>query len=351
VSERGDRALIGKFEGKDLTHSWAGNVVDLCPVGALLSKDFLNKARAWELDRAASICPNCTQGCNVMIETRDATVTRFKPRPNEAVNKFFICDYGRLNYRWINRQDRLEQPMVRTGGSLKPIDWDVAIHAAAGLLSGGRVYVLASPMLSNEALHLLSKIIKRSGGSGEFRVATGAEAPLPGVEDLALRSDRAANVYGAELFGFKRTESPLSALSDGDVLVVADDDLAGIDASVVERAAQILVIGTTLPDAARNAAVALPITNFAEEEGTFTNLRGRVQRFTQAKPAPGFARPSWLVLGDLLGVLGEQRQFFLPSEVFAEIARSHRELEGLSYDRLGMKGLPVLSAKPAGVAS
>ena len=69
VSERGDRALIGKFEGKDLTNAWAGNVVDLCPVGALLSKDFLNKARAWELDRAASICPNCTQGCNIMIET------------------------------------------------------------------------------------------------------------------------------------------------------------------------------------------------------------------------------------------------------------------------------------------
>src|SRR5205814_1044776 len=71
VSERGDRALIGKFEGKDLTHPWAANVVDLCPVGALLSKDFLNKARAWELDRTASICPNCTQGCNVTMETRE----------------------------------------------------------------------------------------------------------------------------------------------------------------------------------------------------------------------------------------------------------------------------------------
>jgi NADH-quinone oxidoreductase subunit G len=351
VSERGDRALIGKFEGKDLTHPWAGNVVDLCPVGALLSKDFLNKSRAWELDRAASICPNCTQGCNVMLETRDSVVARIKPRPNEAVNKFFICDYGRLNYRWINRQDRLEHPMVRTGGSLKMIDWDVAIHAAAGLLGDRRAYVLASPMLSNEALHLLSKIIRRSGGTGEFRVATGEEAPLAGVEDLALRRDRAANVYGAELFGFVRTEKPLSGLSDDDVLIVADDDLEGIDASAVERAAQVIVIGTTLPDAAGDAAVALPIANFAEEDGTFTNLRGRVQRFMQAKPAPGLARPSWLVLGDLLGVLGEQTTFFLPSDVFAEIARSHPELSGLSYDRLGMKGLPVLSAQPAGVTS
>jgi NADH-quinone oxidoreductase subunit G len=106
VSERGDRALIGKFEGKDLTNPWAGNVVDLCPVGALLSKDFLNKARAWELDRVASICPSCTQGCNITIETRDNSVARLKPRPNEDVNKFFMCDYGRLNYRWMNRTDR-----------------------------------------------------------------------------------------------------------------------------------------------------------------------------------------------------------------------------------------------------
>src|SRR4029453_12330186 len=95
VSERGDRAYIGKFEGKDLTHPWSGNVVDLCPVGALLSKDFLNKARAWALDRPASVCPGCTQGCNTIVETRDNVVMRLKPRSNEEVNGYFMCDYGR----------------------------------------------------------------------------------------------------------------------------------------------------------------------------------------------------------------------------------------------------------------
>src|SRR5918998_1677512 len=83
VSERGDRAVIGIFGDHGLTHPWAANVIDLCPVGALLSKDFLNKARAWELDRAASICPNCTQGCNVMMETRENQLVRMRPRPNE----------------------------------------------------------------------------------------------------------------------------------------------------------------------------------------------------------------------------------------------------------------------------
>jgi NADH-quinone oxidoreductase subunit G len=350
VSERGDRALIGKFEGKDLTHPWSGNVVDLCPVGALLSKDFLNKARAWELDRVASICPNCTQGCNITIETRDLQVARLKPRPNEDVNRFFMCDYGRLNYRWMNRTDRAEQPMVRTDGTLRSIDWDVAIHAAASVLRDARAFVLASPMLSNEALHLLSQLVRRCGGTGTFRVETGEEAPLPGVEDLALRSDRAANVNGAELFGFKRADRPLDGLRDGDVLVVADDNLDGIAAADLARASQVIVIGTTLPEAAREAAALLPIANFAEEDGTFTNLRGRVQRFTQAKPAPGLARPSWLVLGDLLGALGEQDSFYLVSDVFAKIASSHPAFSGLSYEALGMRGLPVLDGQTAGTA-
>jgi NADH-quinone oxidoreductase subunit G len=285
-----------------------------------------------------------------MLEIREGSVTRMKPRPNEDVNKYFICDYGRLNYRWINRTDRAEQPQVRTNGALRSIDWDVAIHAAAALLRDARTYVVASPFLSNEALFLLSRLMKRNGGEGAFRVATGDEAPLPGVEDLALRRDRAANVHGAELFGFRRTDQVLDGMRDGDVLVVADDDLDGLTVQDVSRASQVIVISTTLPEAATDAAVLLPITNFAEEEGTFTNLRGRVQRFMQGKPAPGLARPSWLVLGDLLGALGEQESFYLPADVFANIAQSHSAFSGLSYERLGMRGLPVLNGDNSGKA-
>ena len=347
VSERGDRALIGKFEGKDLTHPWAANVIDLCPVGALLSKDFLNKARAWELDRAASICPSCTQGCNIMMEVRDNNVARLKPRPNEDVNKYFMCDHGRLNYRWINRQDRVEAPMVRTNGVLASTEWDMAIHAAARLIDGKKVHVVASPTLSNETLFLLSELIEHNGGRGVFRVATGEEAPLPGVQDLALRRDRAANVNGAEMLGYVRTDSPLSGLGDGDVLIIADDDLDGLRIDSKLSAAEVIVIGTTMPNGIEKPAVVLPITNFAEEEGTFTNLRGRVQRFMQAKAAPGLARPSWLVLGDLLGAMGAQEQFFLPGDVFANLAASKPQFAGLSYDTLGMRGLPVLQTAGA----
>jgi NADH-quinone oxidoreductase subunit G len=342
VAERGDRALIGKFEGKDLTHPWAANVVDLCPVGALLSKDFLNKARAWELDRTASICPNCTQGCNVMMETRENQLVRMRPRQNEYVNAFFMCDWGRLNYRWMNEKNRAEQPMIRRGSTLAATTWEAAIAAAARALKGKKVFVAASPMLSNEALYLLTQLMQ--GGTGAFRVTEGPEAPLPGVEDLALRRERAANVNGAEALGFKKTTDLLAGLSQGDVLVVAGEDLAGIDAGAVARAGEVIIISSVLPEAANNASVVLPIANFSEEEGTVTNLRGRVQRFTQARQAPGETRPSWLVLGDLLGAMGKQSNFFLPSEVFAQLASSNSAFAGLSYDTIGFKGLALANA-------
>jgi NADH-quinone oxidoreductase subunit G len=342
VSERGDRAVIGKFEGQDMTHPWAGNVIDLCPVGALLSKDSLNKARAWELDRTMSVCPNCSQGCNMMIETRDNMVVRMRPRPNEDVNKYFMCDYGRLNYRWINRQDRVDVPMVRHGATLAGTDWQIAIAEAARLMSGKKAFVLASPNLSNEALHLLAELVKKTGGAGGYRVLQGDEAPLPGVEDLSLRADRAANARGAEIVGFARSENPLASMNPGDVLVVADEELVGIDAPDAAKAGAIIVVGTTLPAWARHAAaVVLPIANFAEEEGTFTNIRGRVQRFLQAKTAPGFARPSWYVLSDLLAAVGATGNYSLASEVFKSLAAARPEFAGMSYDVLGAKGKTI----------
>ena len=339
VSERGDRAFIGRFEGKDLDHPWAANVVDLCPVGALLSKDFLNKARAWELDRAASICPNCTQGCNAVMETRDNVVVRMRPRPNADVNSYFMCDYGRLNYRWMNRRDRVELPAVRSGSELATTEWEPALAAAADLLRGKQGFVVASPMLSNESLFMLSKL----AGRRVFRVEQGPEAPLEGVPGLALRADRAANVRGAEELGFRRVDDPLGGLGRGDVLVLAGDDLEGADHRALESAGGVIVLGTNASNAVRDrAGVVLPITNVAEEEGTFTNVAGRVQRFLQAKAGPGLSRPAWFVVADLLGQLGQRAEFFLASDVFEAMAGASPRYAGISYETLGLRGLPIL---------
>jgi NADH-quinone oxidoreductase subunit G len=198
--------------------------------------------------------------------------------------------------------------------------------------------------------------VTKTGGKGSFRVNQGPEAPLPGVEDLALRADRAANATGATMFGFARADAPLSSMQAGDVLVVADEELRGRDGNVIAAkvadAAAVIVVGTSLPAWAQGAEVVLPIANMAEEDGTFTNLRGRVQRFLQAKAAPGLARPSWFVLGDLLAAVGAGESFFVAADVFAAIAAERPEFAGMSYDELGMRGMTAAAAaEPAEVAS
>jgi NADH-quinone oxidoreductase subunit G len=139
--------------------------------------------------------------------------------------------------------------------------------------------------------------------------------------------------------GFTRSDTPLSGLGAGDVLIVADEELAQLDASDAAKAGAVIVIGTTLPAWARHAAnVVLPIANCTEEEGTFTNLRGRVQRFLQAKAAPGVARPSYFVLGDLLAAAGEGSGFWTAGQAFDALAASVPAFAGLTYDGLGLRG-------------
>ncbi len=334
VEERGDRAHIGIAPNHDLSHPWAANVVDLCPVGALVSKDFLNKARAWELDRTASVCPNCSQGCNITLETRDENVVRMKPRSNDAVNHFYLCDEGRLNYSWINRDDRLETPVVAG----KPATWEQALAAAGAALKGATAHVVANGSLSNEALWLL----KQAVGTGKFRVAKGSEAALTGVKDLALRADRTPNATGAEMLGFTRAEQPL--VGAGKVVVIAGEMCDGLDTSAIAGATTVIVLCTVIPKSLPANAILLPIANFAEEEGTFTNLRGRVQRFLQARPAPGHARASWMVLSELAAAAGKKGGYASAEAVFAAMAGTEATFGGMSYDSLGLKGQVAVAA-------
>ena len=306
VSERGDRAFIGIHPEARLDHPWAGNVVDLCPVGSLLSKDFLHKARAWELDKTASICTGCSQGCNITLDTRDDVVVRVRPRPNLDVNQYFICDHGRGHYRWMNRGDRIEAPLVRQDGELKATDWDEAFARVVGILRGAaegrKAVALVSPGASTEALAAAKRLLSAFEWTGAFQVVMGEEAPLAGVPNLALRAERAPNATGAERLGYTRdyAAAVAAAKSAAVVLVVDDPDCA------VETNGALIYLGTVLgADAScRKADVVLPIANVAEEEGTFVNRDGREQRYFQAKPAPGMAQPAAWVLGELTAALG-----------------------------------------------
>ena len=349
VSERGDRAFIGIHPDATLDHEWAGNVVDLCPVGSLISKDFLHKARAWELDRTPSVCTGCSQGCNINLDTRSDIVVRIRPRPNPEVNRHFICDTGRMHYRWMNRGDRIEAPLMSRGGELQAVDWDHALSEAARLVSGssGRAVVLVSPSASNEAMFLAKRLVAQFTATLAFRVEwVDGEIPLSGVPGLALRAERAANVAGATALGYRDDfDAAVQAIEGASLVIVVADDLEGVSREALQKAVNAVYIGTVLPDAARGAALVLPVANTAEEDGTLVNRDGRVQRYLQAKSAPGMARPVWWVLGEVLKELGRGESLFSADEAFALMAEAEGPFRGLSYANLGMHGRTMSEAR------
>jgi len=352
ISERGDRAYVGIHPDTRLDHPWAGNVVDLCPVGSLLSKDFLHRARAWELDKTASVCTGCSQGCNVTLETRDNVVVRIRPRPNLAVNSYFMCDHGRMNYRWLNRGDRIEAPLVRQpDGSHRAVDWDEAIDHTAEILRGvgGTAVALVSPRASTEALFLARALFADLDWTGSFQAVMGEEAPLPGVPNLALRAERAPNATGAELLGYRRDYAgALAAVERAAVTLVLDDPQLA-----TRPGGALIYLGTVLPDdpgaTVRRADLVLPITNVAEEEGTFVNRDGRVQRYWQAKPAPGMAQPAWWVLSEVLARLGRGPHLASAAEAFDRVAQDVEGFRGLSHAGLGFGGQVVPRRAAVGV--
>jgi NADH-quinone oxidoreductase subunit G len=349
VVQRGHKAVIDTFFDEGLEGNiWADNVVDICPVGALVSKDFLHKARSWDLDRTPSICPNCSQGCNITLQVRDNQVMRLKPRPNPEVNGHWMCDYGRLNYQWINRSGRIEAPLVREGERHVPMSWSDALLRlvdAVRAVTAAPVSAVVSPFASNEDLGAVRRLAAAIGdGEGVFRVQTGEEVVLPGFPQLALRKDRAANARGAELLGFTRVGAAdgkggleRASVHDGVVLVLGDD-LDDARPEFGQQAGLFVYFGQVMGPAARNADFVLPCTTFAEMEGSFTNLEDRVQRFWPALQVSGMSRPAWQIIGVLLAGLRGVQAPARPADAFQLLGELATPFAGLRFQDLGTEG-------------
>src|SRR3954452_6906618 len=356
VSERGDRAYIGIDPAHQLDHPWAGNVVDLCPVGSLLSKDFLHKARAWDLDKTASVCPGCTQGCNISIDTRDDVVVRFRPRPNLEVNRHFMCDYGRMNYRWLNRGDRVEAPLVREGGRHIATDWDTALARLEQVVHGatGSAVILASGRASVESLGLVRRLLDRPQVTAAIQVPLGDEAPLPVIPYLALRRERAPNVAGATLLGYTTLwEAAMRAVLSAGLVVAVDADLGPADEAALAAAPGVVVLLSTLTsDALPKAELVLPVTTMAEENGTYVNRERRIQRYHQARSQPGMARPAWWIAGEVLAGPGPSADApATAEEAFALVGAAWPVFGGLTYADLGFTGRVLIQGVPAPAGS
>lgn len=350
ILSRGSYSTLAAYPGKAFDNNYTLNTVDICPVGALTSKDFRFQMRVWFLKETKSLCASCGTGCNIVIGSREGRIYRFEPRQNDAVNSTWMCDYGRLNYRWINRPDRLVRvvtPASKAAGG-KPATWAEALRELSALLKEmkpGSAAIVTSARQTNEELFLIRLLAQRLGALTD-------SVPRRGEGDnLLLNPDRNPNSTGAKLLGISGEPAGvnLARIAEGirqgsvQTLIVFGEDVtqAGIEAGLL-TSLRTLVVGGLFPSATIEAAhFVLPGCAYAEKRGTFTNFKGRVQRFMKAIEPPGDARPEWEVLHELLFNVSGRNGAATVEGVFNQMAREVPAFQGLTWAALGDTGASI----------
>ena len=293
---RGEHAEIVAFVGKTVDSELSGNMIDLCPVGALTSKPFRYSARTWELARRKSVSPHDGLGSNLVVQVKQARVLRVLPLENEAINECWLSDKDRFSYEGLNAADRLTRPMVRNHGKLEETDWETALErAVAGLKDAG---VLASPHATLEELFLAGKL-----GAAEFRLrhsdfsGDGKRAGIPwlGMPIAELGSLDRVLVVGS----FLRKDHPLIAQrlrqaakrgTQIHVLHAVDDDW------LMPIASKTIVAPSAIPGA---------IAAFKDKLAGAKNAAVLLGNFAQQHPLAAAIHAAAQALGVKLGFLGE----------------------------------------------
>lgn len=358
IFNRGDRSEIGLYPGKELTNNYSGNVVDICPVGALTDRDFRFKCRVWYLGQTNSVCSGCSRGCNIQLHVnrerewrphiaQGGRVMRLKPRYHPDVNQWWMCDEGRYGYRFIDER-RIARVQLKTDGVFQPASWEQGLARVAGALARlreakalGRVGVVLSSHQTNENLYAAKRFFTALGVSQlVFQRPTAGQA-----DALLLQADKSPNARGAQALGIAEGAEGLldrAIRKELDVLFVFVQDLTGLFGDKLRQAAEQLPLmvfqGSNEHPTAALAHVVLPSAVYAEQDGTFTNFQGRVQRFHAALDPLGEAKPDWQIFTDLSAVLQLGVTFTDAPALFTHLAQAEPPFHGLSYAALGDQG-------------
>jgi NADH-quinone oxidoreductase subunit G len=352
---RGDHTQIATFEDRPIAHDYAGNLADVCPVGALLSKDFRFKMRVWFLEETESVCPGCSTGCNIYVDHRDGEAQRLRPRRNVEVNRSWICDPGRALYRSIGATTRITGARMKGAVSWDGVGLDTALDAVAVRLkeAGGASAFVASPQSTNEDLFAFRTLAEALGGVLDFRVGDPQEMLRVREDQVLQRADKNPNTQGCLDLGLGRSgvAEALAACRSGrvKVLVLQGPELLRLPEAVDAVAAVpfVVVMATHESPELDRAHVVLPAAMWAEAEGTFTNYQRRVQRVRRAFPPPGTARSRWELAAGLLQRLGATFPATSARDAFALLAGSVPDYSGLDYRVLGSTGRALPLAEDA----
>jgi NADH-quinone oxidoreductase subunit G len=377
IAGRGHGAYLTTFPGKKVTSPYSLNTVDLCPVGALTSKDFRFSTPTWFLTRTPSVCTTCARGCSIEVDVdrRDDKVKRLRPRFNPHVNGYWMCDEGRLNYKFVNT-DRVREAVVDRGGERYAASLENALSeltavvrgasglrgsdAAGGASASPHLVVLASATCTLEEM-VACKMLAAARPRAEIFVAR--HVP-DGVEDRLLRkSDRHPNVRGAELLGLRVIDfaapGPPGPAAAADVRIPAGAVLfaVGFDYGIAEslevffkKFAKIAMIAARESALTKMAHVLIPGLTFAEKKGLIVNFEGHVQKLLPALARLWDKMPPWEVIVRTVGELAPERagekRFGTIAALRRHIGDVEKAFAGLDLDVVGAMGVRVETRSP-----
>ncbi len=376
IIDRGNGSQISTFQEEGVHSLLSGNLMDVCPVGAITTRDYRFKSRPWDNPLAAdTICTQCSKGCNVTAWikakpewAKGSQLIRFTPRFNPDVNLYWMCDIGRFEYHWIEGDDRVRKPLEKNAhGAHQPISWHDMIArlrdrlAPAGTSNPEGVRFLLSAHASHEELFLFHRLTgELLGESGQNAISVSwryREKPQPERTTFRVPPVDAPNVNGARMLGLvpgavgdQVGVADISALRQAveagrvTALYVFDpgpDGSLGDTRWIVEARTRgvlslLIVQGVLMTNLARAADFVLPGASAVEKEASYTNDRGRLQGTARAMAAPGEAMEDWQILVDVGAALGVAFGYTSGAEVRADIAARFPGVEGL-------QGLPSLS--------
>ena len=349
---RGHELTVDTYSDRPMTNQFQGNMADICPVGAITEKEFRFKRRVWKLKKTPSICVGCSTGCNVTIEYDKNEVFRLKPRDNPDVNKWWMCDQGRLTYKDLNiRENRVAHPLGKTAEGFQEISWENAFSAIREKISelqptSNEVIGLVDTHASNEELYLFKKLLKEGFDSDQlFFPDLEWEQPVSDffINSL-ITSDKSPNRAGARMLGLKgakSSEEVTSKIPNGTkVLLVFGKPFE--DENLLSQAGNIpLVINIAAWQSgwSETADVTLPGRLHSEKDATYTNKAGRVQRVNTAIRAFHKTRPDWMILCGLMELLDVDNKADSAEAVFQELSENEKGFQGLQWESIGSDGI------------
>lgn len=358
VANRGAHEEIDVFPGYPLSNKLSGNVVDLCPVGALGDVDFLYKQRVWFMKSHDNVCARCSTGCSIKVEENQDRVYRLKPRENPHVNQWWMCDEGRYGWKHVHDENRLVHPKKREGESLVDLPWQEVGPQVDAALRGtqGSMAMVLSPFLTVEEAYLAAKYA-RSVDADALLVL----GPVPVVgederfpKNFVISAEKAPNRRGVEeviaAFGGASCDWPeflrrAEQSPPARVWVTSGDPTTpwtAADAKVLS-AAKVLIVQDLFPsELADSATFQLPGVSFAERSGSYVNRNDRLQSFSWAIRPPAGAKSEGQVFWPLAGYTG----LYSAPTILRELAQLSPYFAPAGGE-IGPHGLSLAQAAPA----